>query len=50
MNNIEGPDVLDTLHNLPNNNSGLFLSNFTTRFKQDAEIVAVCILLHHIDV
>ena len=50
MNDIEGPDIFDTLHNLSDDDASFFLTNLASSFKEYAQVIAVCVLLHHINV
>ena len=50
MDDIEGPDVLDATDDLLHDEASFFLLDVLTDFQEDAQIVAIRILLHHVDV
>eukprot|EP00353_Schmidingerella_taraikaensis_P008731 CAMPEP_0185582732 /NCGR_PEP_ID=MMETSP0434-20130131/21087_1 /TAXON_ID=626734 ORGANISM="Favella taraikaensis, Strain Fe Narragansett Bay" /NCGR_SAMPLE_ID=MMETSP0434 /ASSEMBLY_ACC=CAM_ASM_000379 /LENGTH=63 /DNA_ID=CAMNT_0028201637 /DNA_START=1598 /DNA_END=1789 /DNA_ORIENTATION=+ len=50
MNDVQGPDIFDTLDDLSDDDAGLFLADMASSLKQDSQIVTIRILLHHVDV
>ena len=50
MDDVESPDVLDALHNLLHDHPRLLLANVTSAFEQDSQVVAIRVLLHHVDI
>ena len=50
MDNSKGPYVTITLDHLFDNNSSFFLSNAAPDFQEHAEVVAITVILHHVDV
>ena len=50
MNDIERPDIFDSAHNLIDNYPCLLLPNVLFNFQQDAKIVPISILLHHVNI
>ena len=50
MDDIQGPDILDALHNLLDDDTRLFLADVTAGFQEDAKIESIGVLLHHVNV
>ena len=53
MDNTQGPNITDPLHNLFENQSGLLLCYgcyVCSDFQKYAQIIAIRIFLHHVDI
>ena len=50
MDDVECPHILDALHHLFDDDTGLFLADVPTSFQKDSKIESISVLLHHVDV